>query len=162
MENMSRNQSKIVPFLINSYWCSESNNGDQKWTKAQIVDNAIKYIQSFQQEQQSKKDDIENSHPNASKNLDKSFKILKKQYKRLRELLRHELVPDMPEKEFCSLDLIELQELIDKRRSEAKGPLEDNTENIVRGKMAFINYFDCLGSIRGLIDNSNYLLGCEV
>ena len=125
---------------MQDYFLKHINFGFKKWTKAQIVDNAIKYIQSFQQEQQSKKDDIENSHPNASKNLDKSFKILKKQYKRLRELLRHELVPDMPEKEFCSLDLIQLQELIDKRRNEAKGHLEGNTENIARGMMAFINY----------------------
>ena len=110
---------------------NESNDGDQKWTKAQIVENAVNYILSFQKEQQSKKDDIENSHPNANKNLDKSFKILKRQYKRLRELLRHELVPEMPEKEFCSLDLIQLQELIDSKRNEAK---EDSSETTTTGK----------------------------
>ena len=56
---------------------------------------------------------------------------MKKQYKRLRELLRHELVPEMPEKEFCSLDLIQLQELIDRRRSESK---EGSPENLASGE----------------------------
>ena len=108
----------------------ESNDGDQKWTKAQIVENAIKHIRSFQQQTQN--DDIENEHPSGSRNLDKSFKILKRQYKNLREILRHEFVPEMPEKEFCCLDLIQLQELIDKRRNDTKQGIP---QEIVTGMM---------------------------
>ena len=109
----------------------EANDSDQKWTKAQIVEFAIKHIRSFQQ-QQAKNDDIENAHPNASINLDKSFKILKRQYKKLREILRNEFVPEMPEKEFCCLDLIQLQELIDNRRNDAK---QRTPQDITTGKL---------------------------
>ena len=108
----------------------EANDSDQKWTKAQIVEFAIKHIRSFQQ--QAKNDNIENAHPNASRNLDNSFKILKRQYKKLREILRNEFVPEMPEKEFCCLDLIQLQELIDNRRNDAK---QRTPQDITTGKL---------------------------
>ena len=103
---------------------NEANDGDQKWTKAQIVENAIKHIRILQQ-QSKNQEDIENAHPNAPRNIDKSFKLLRKQYKKLREFLRHEFVPEMPEKEFCCLDFVQLQEIIDKRRNNAK---QDNSQ----------------------------------
>ena len=108
----------------------EANDSDQKWTKAQIVEFAIKHIRSFQQ--QAKKDDIENAHPNAPRSLDNSFKILKRQYKKLREILRNEFVPEMPEKEFCCLDLIQLQELIDNWRNDAK---QRTLQDVTTGKL---------------------------
>merc|ERR1711963_576902 len=87
---------------------AECNNSNSKWTKVQIVENAIKHIQSLQE-------NVENSNPNAE--TAKLMKILKKQNKKLREIVRNELVPHLNEKEFCSLEFPQLYKLIKSKKS---------------------------------------------
>ena len=100
---------------------AESNNGDSKWTKCQILDNAIKYIQSVQ-------DNVENTNPNNDKDNTKLMKILKKQNKKLREIVRNECVPHLNEKEFCSLDFPQLYEIIKSKRSQEAASANANND----------------------------------
>lgn len=95
---------------------AECNDGEQKWTKAQIVENAIKFILHLQ-------NNIENqAPPNSTPAADtkSTLKLLKKQNKKLREILRTELVPELTEKEFCSMDFSQLYDLIKKKKETSK------------------------------------------
>lgn len=87
---------------------AECNNGDQKWTKAQIVENAIKLI----------KTSPNSRNPEVESDKSSIVKLLKKQNKKLREIIRNEFVPEMCEKEFCSLDFVQLQTLIKSKKNE--------------------------------------------
>ena len=101
---------------------AEANNGDSKWTKCQILDNAIKYIQSVP-------DNVENTNPNNEKDGNaKLIKILKKQNKKLREIVRNECVPHLNEKEFCSLDFPQLYEIIKSKRSQDAATANANND----------------------------------
>lgn len=86
---------------------AEYNNSNSKWTKCQIVENAIKHVQTLQE-------NVENSNPN--QDTAKLMKILKKQNKKLREIVRNELVSHLNEKEFCSLDFPQLYEIIKSKK----------------------------------------------
>jgi len=97
---------------------SESNSEDQKWTKAQVVDNAIKFIKVLQQRQQT--DNIENAAPDTAVNdVLKQCKILKKQNKKFRDMFKNEFAPTgMTDKDFCQLDFGQLYELIKQKKVE--------------------------------------------
>lgn len=107
---------------------AECNDGEQKWTKAQIVENAIKFILNLQ-------NNIENQAPSSVSNGPNSdpqkstLKLLKKQNKKLREVLRTELVPELTEKEFCSMDFSQLYDLIKKKKSSSSNASDNAVIN---------------------------------
>ena len=104
---------------------AECNTSDQKWTKAQIVDNAIKYIKNFQNSKS-----VNVNTGNDSPESVKILKILKKQNKKLREVLRNEFAPDMTEKDFCHLDFNALDKLIkDKHQRSSENQSKENDKN---------------------------------
>ena len=107
------NLDKLATLLPNY---AESNNSSNKWTKCQIVENAIKHVQTLQE-------NVENSNPNTENA--KLMKILKKQNKKLREIVRSELVPHLSDKEFCSLDFPQLYEIIKKSKKSSPDTVQE-------------------------------------
>ena len=98
---------------------SEFNTEDQKWTKAQIVENSIKLIKNLQNNAKKSSsillhDDEQNQHPDSAKII----KILKKQNKKLREVLRNEFAPHMTDKDFAHLDFNTLEKLVKEKNHE--------------------------------------------
>ena len=113
---------KLAALLPNFEEC---NTSDQKWTKAQIVDNAIKFIKNFQNSKT-----VSVNSGNDSPESVKILKILKKQNKKLREVLRNEFAPDMTEKDFCHLDFNALDKLIkDKHQRSSERRSKENDQN---------------------------------
>jgi hypothetical protein len=106
---------------------AESTNiqDDQKLTKAQIVENSIKFIKLLQKK--SSGGDSLGSN-NESGDSSKLLKLLKKQNKKLRDILRSEFAPKMSEKEFCTIDFGHLQRLIKEKKDlrEAEAHKENN------------------------------------
>ena len=94
---------------------SEFNTEDQKWTKAQIVENSIKFIKKLQNAQNtSVLNDDQQQHADSAKII----KILKKQNKKLREVLKNEFAPHMTDKDFAHLDFNTLEKLVKEKNHE--------------------------------------------
>ena len=72
------------------------------------MEHAIKHVQTLQE-------NVENSNPN--QDTAKLTKLLKKHNKKLREIVRNELVSHLSEKEFNSLDFPQLYEIIKAKKS---------------------------------------------
>ena len=105
---------------------AESNTKDQHWTKAQIVENAIKYIKSFQANKtNSTSNTVDNNNPESIKIM----KILKKQNKKLREVFRNEFAPHMNEKDFNHLDFNALDILIKEKQKILPEKTKENDQN---------------------------------
>ena len=97
---------------------SEFNTEDQKWTKAQIVENSIKFIKNLQNN--AKNSSILQHVDDQQQHLDsaKIIKILKKQNKKLREVLKNEFAPHMTDKDFAHLDFNTLEKLVKEKNHE--------------------------------------------
>ena len=107
---------------------SEFNTEDQKWTKAQIVENSIKLIKNLQNNAKKSSsillhDDEQNQHPDSAKII----KILKKQNKKLREVLKNEFAPHMTDKDFAHLDFNTLEKLVKEKNVRDKP--KENDQN---------------------------------
>ena len=106
---------------------SEFNTEDQKWTKAQIVENSIKFIKKLQNAQNtSVLNDDQQQHADSAKII----KILKKQNKKLREVLKNEFAPHMTDKDFAHLDFNTLEKLVkEKNHDKLRDKPKENDQN---------------------------------
>ena len=75
-------------------------NSEKPWTKAEIVQNARDYIKKLEKLKRSAEDE-------------KKIKLLKRQNRKLRELIRHEFGIGISEFEFVQKTLKEIVELVE-------------------------------------------------
>ena len=71
---------------------------------------------------------IFNTGPSANTSVHQKLKLVARQNRRLRELLRLEFVPDMPPKDFCLLNVAQITGIINERKSDKTGTRDSSLE----------------------------------
>ena len=79
---------------------------------------------------------IQFSGPNSNTSTHQKLKLVARQNRRLRELLRLDYAPEMSPKDFCLLNVAQITELINGRKQEE----QQNNETAPEGKSYFNHY----------------------
>ena len=79
--------------------------------------------------------------PNSNTSMHQKLKLVARQNRRLRELLRLEFAPEMSAKDFCLLNIAQITELIGSRKMEK----QEDIETVGEGKtILFVIQINCV------------------